>query len=331
MKKTEMAKKRVTMKDLAQATGLTVPTISKILNGKDNFCSVAKKEEVLQLARQYDYKPNIGYRIMTGMETNIAAIIFSQNRKTFEEHCLHLFVALNRGLEQRGYATYSAVMTFDAEVNLSKIRELETRGCRSFVFIGSPVGERRIEKYLNDAGHQHIAFDYHESGRQFWPDEEGTIREYVKILEEAGRRNFRLLCSRIFFEDRLLPLLSPGERELFEKAAFFVESNSPTQFADGQKAAVEILRQTPDLQGLCCYTDTHALGAAYYLEKNGVKVGGDVWIFGLFNLPSVQYSFLPINSADFELDRVAEMMLNQLQSANPFKIIVKPKIIRRSI
>ncbi len=119
--------KRITLKDFAYETGISISAISRILNGKETYCSPQKRQEVLDLAEKWNYKLNIGYRIMTGMSTNITAIIFSQERGTYSECNLRLLVELIKCLEKKGYAVYSTVMTEDKDLNYEKFLELNAK------------------------------------------------------------------------------------------------------------------------------------------------------------------------------------------------------------
>ena len=128
--------RRRTLKDFSRECGISVSAVSRILNGKSTYCSEETREKVLSLAEAWNYKPNIGYRIITGMPTNITAIIFSQNRTTYLETNLRIFIELLNTLSAQEYAVYSTVMTKNSEDNYQKYLELERKGCRSFVFIG---------------------------------------------------------------------------------------------------------------------------------------------------------------------------------------------------
>ena len=49
---------RTTIKDIAAATGLSVTTVSLVLNHKPSGISSATRERVLKAAKEMDYRPN---------------------------------------------------------------------------------------------------------------------------------------------------------------------------------------------------------------------------------------------------------------------------------
>ena len=116
--------KRVTLKDISRAVNLSVPTVSKVLNGKETFCSEAKVREVQETALRLGYCRNMGYNIMTGGETNIVAIIFSQKYITHNPHINLLYMHLCTKLKERNFASYCSVL----DINMSEIViEIERR------------------------------------------------------------------------------------------------------------------------------------------------------------------------------------------------------------
>ena len=79
-------RKKVTLKEIAAAVNLAVPTVSQILNGKKNFCSAEQCEKVRETAKKMGYIANIGYRIMTGMETRTVGIMVACEEQMQEHH-----------------------------------------------------------------------------------------------------------------------------------------------------------------------------------------------------------------------------------------------------
>ena len=57
----------VTLKDIAAATGLSIPTVSQILNHRSgNYCSEAKCKQVLKVARELGYRQRFADKIQRG-------------------------------------------------------------------------------------------------------------------------------------------------------------------------------------------------------------------------------------------------------------------------
>ncbi len=327
---------KITLKDFAKATGVSTSAVSRVLNNKETYCSQQKQQEILDLAREWNYKPNIGYRIMTGMATDITAIIFSQKRITYIEHNLRLLLELISKLEERGYATYSAVMTPDKEKNYEKLLELERKGCRSFIFIGQPVGDDELQSYLQRHSYCHVSIStgYLIGDKQFSYSEEHAILEYLQIFREKGIGNFRLLMPESYFERRLKSLLETSLCEHLEKklvdipSSEFSDSDGFDDRYDNAYAAVQrAYRSDPELRGVICITDYHALGAAHFLHDAGHKVGEEVLVCGMYNTVAARFSLLPIISSYFDMSETASQILDHLFTRKSIQFTIKPKIV----
>ncbi len=329
---------RITMKDLARMAEVSVPTVSQVLNNKENFCSSKKREEILELARQHNYQPNIGYRIMTGMKTNIAAIIFSQERVSRDEHIMNLSISLTCGLEKQGYAVYSAIMTPDIDANMAKIRELESRGCHSFLLIGQPVGFREISGYILKSDHNYIGMGFSSLPNSVQLDEGAAIAGYIRYFQANNILNFKLVAPESFIKHRLRQ--SPGNEDLLrlrQKFSYIEKDEFPPhdplgqRFQVGYQCAEAEYSVNPEIQGMIFISDYHALGAASFFSSRGLKPGKNIRICGMYNTTVRRFSAYPIISSDFDIPRLAELMLENLTEKEPPKIRVTPRIVMDKI
>lgn len=50
----------MTIKEIAQLAGVSVSTVSKVMNNKDSSISAETRERVLQTAKQFNYVPYAG-------------------------------------------------------------------------------------------------------------------------------------------------------------------------------------------------------------------------------------------------------------------------------
>ncbi|EUJ37241.1 LacI family transcriptional regulator, partial [Listeria weihenstephanensis FSL R9-0317] len=83
-----------TIRDIAEKTGVSITTISQILNGKGSRFSEATRNKVFQTAKDLAYKPNFFAKNMVTNRTNTIGMIvpevtdpfFSQMVKGAEDY-----------------------------------------------------------------------------------------------------------------------------------------------------------------------------------------------------------------------------------------------------
>ena len=67
--------KKVTMKDIAREAGVSITTVSKILNNVDMHISEATKERVMELVKAYNYVPNQIAKGLRSKNSNTIGIV----------------------------------------------------------------------------------------------------------------------------------------------------------------------------------------------------------------------------------------------------------------
>ena len=66
----------VSLKDIAEKAGVSMMTVSNVINGKHNRVSAKTIEKVNQIIREYDYVPNLSARSLTN-KTSIFEFVYA--------------------------------------------------------------------------------------------------------------------------------------------------------------------------------------------------------------------------------------------------------------
>lgn len=112
---------RVSLKEIAATVGLSVASVSEILNNRpNNYSSEATKERVRRVAKEMGYQVSFGYKLLRRQKTRTVAIMNSRAQMNDEEHIMALTLRLTTGFDRLGYAAYYNAFSDDAEANLKK-------------------------------------------------------------------------------------------------------------------------------------------------------------------------------------------------------------------
>jgi len=80
----EMARKRVTLSDVAKDLGLSVNAVSGVLNGRDNVrVGEATRKAILASARKLGYRRNVGASVLAGGKTRSIGLLVADLRNAF--------------------------------------------------------------------------------------------------------------------------------------------------------------------------------------------------------------------------------------------------------
>jgi LacI family transcriptional regulator len=131
-------KKRVTLKFLAERLGLSVTTISRVLNGKGSHYRISKKTEtlVMQEAKKLNFYPN---QLARGLRTNktlaIGLIIPDISNPFFA----HIARSIEVETRKRGYAIFLCDSQESTDIEVESLKLLESRNVDGLII--SPVGQ----------------------------------------------------------------------------------------------------------------------------------------------------------------------------------------------
>ena len=68
--------KKVTIKDIAREAGVSIATVSNVMNNKSNKVSEKKKREIRELMDKYNYAPNLNARSLVAQESKMIGILY---------------------------------------------------------------------------------------------------------------------------------------------------------------------------------------------------------------------------------------------------------------
>lgn len=97
-------KKKVTLRDIAEEAGVSVATVSYILNNRDDQCiSEATRKKVLQIVNLYGYKINFHAKSISSGKTNIVGLYLGHGSFALKraDHFL-LIRRLTKALKEKG-------------------------------------------------------------------------------------------------------------------------------------------------------------------------------------------------------------------------------------
>lgn len=256
--------KRCTLKDVAQATGLTVNSVSRALHDKDDISKETKKR-VAEVAKQLGYVPNHAAAALKRGRGNTVAIVFDNLFNPYYNIMTHY---LGQALARAGYDFLTIVEPHEmlGAGLYDKLLSRNVDGVISFLEPGEEFAQKRaagalpmavIGRHCDAEGIDYIYTD----------DVKGGYLASEYLYNKGSRR-------LAFITDSLNISCA---RERHEGFLTFVREKKLVgyeMYADGStysEAVTKLLDAHPDCDGLFCYNDYIALEALYHLRKRGME------------------------------------------------------------
>lgn len=97
-------KENVSLKDIARLCNVSVSTVSKALNDRNDI-STEKKEEIQRVARELNYVPNYMASTLKSKRTRNIGVLLSEKTGTglMHEHFARILNSFKETVEDRGY------------------------------------------------------------------------------------------------------------------------------------------------------------------------------------------------------------------------------------
>ena len=123
---------RVTIKDVAEKAGLSVSTVSLVLNNKPHRISEETRQRVLEVARQMNYRPN---RLAVGLiknRTNTIGLLIPDITNMF---FAEIAKGAEMGCQEQGYSMILCNTNDNPQKDIDYVNVLLERGVDGIIFV----------------------------------------------------------------------------------------------------------------------------------------------------------------------------------------------------
>lgn len=304
----------VTIKDVAKRAGVSVATVSRVLN-KSGPVSPEAAERIHEAANALHYVPHGGARSLITSKTSTIGVLlpdlyggfFSEMIRgidqTAQHHGYHLLLsgshnrkaemeAAMRAMRGRTDGVIAMSPHFDAATlveNLPPSLPVILLSCEArdedyqVIAIDNAGGAEAMVRHLVKLGHRRIAMVMGEKGHF---DTAERLQGYRHALVEAG--------------------ITPDER--YEAQGDFSE-------ASGHRAVQELLALPDRPTAIFCANDSMAIGGLAAVHDAGLRVPEDMTVVGFDDIPLAHYMSPPLSSVHVPVFEMGEHAVTRLIAA----------------
>lgn len=329
--------KRITMSDVARESGVSLMTVSRVLNNKGDV-GPETRQRVQAVIRQLGYRPSSVARSLVTSRTRTIGLVVPDNANPF-------FSELARGVEHTAYANGYSVFLCNTEENAERekavLQTLEDKRVDGVILCSSRLGQPELRAAIAGfAGAVLINRELDGDGVDtMLVDDELGGRLATAHLLERGRRRIGFLTG---------PEMSwSGTQRVKGYDAAFAEANithsaswllpcAPT-VEGGRAGAHELLQRHPGLTALLCYNDLVAVGAIQGCTDLRLSVPASVCVVGfddiaLAALVTPPLTTLRVSRYDLGCEAMNSLLARFDPSASntPRRVVVHPELVIRA-
>lgn len=327
--------RRVTMTDVAQEAGVSVMTVSRVVNNKADV-SPATRQRVLAVIERLGYRPSGIARGLATKHTATLGVVVPDIANPF-------FASVVRGAENQAYAAgYSVFLCNtdeDPERELAVLQSLEEKRVDGLMLCASRLPEAQLQAIVEHFPAVVLLFRRLQGDciKTVLIDDELGAQAATQHLLNAGHRNIGFLAGP--------PLSYSGQgrvrgyRLTMDAAGLEVDSrwirHSAPKVEDGRLCAHELLSVAPELTAILCFNDLIAVGALQACAEMGKRIPDDLAIIGFDDIHLAALVTPPLTTCripQYDLgSKAMHVLLNQVDECEDEddEIIIRPELIVR--
>lgn len=304
----------VTLKHVAEKTGLSITTVSRALNGYDDV-AIETRAMVHSAANQLGYAPNLNARRLKTQRADAIGLILPTEHLSFSDP---FFSDLLAGIVE-ATAQHSLelnVNTTSAEnVNALYLNYIRSRRVDGFIIVRVQRKDPRIE-LLQQHNIPFVAFGRTEQADHPYVDEDGAagIEAIIDHLVEMGHRRIACITEpshlaksyqrQTGYTNALKAHNIPIDPHLIIEGQFRQRS--------GRAAANQLLDMPNRPTAIVAVNDLIAIGAMGAAVDRGLTVGQDISITGFDNIMLAEYTNPPLTTVHQPAHRMGNLLCQTL-------------------
>lgn len=286
-------KTRTTIKDIASECGVSLSTVSLVLNNNPRI-SEATRNKVLEAIERHQYQPNAFASSLASRSSHVISLVVP--------HLNHVFADVYFGEIVSGIYEHATDLGYKVLLDVANhrfvnsrefIRIMKSRRVDGVLFVGSSM----YDDYLFELEKTDFPFVLI---NHFFPDRDinyimadyaASAKLAAQHLHALGHRRIGILAgttthTAITFRQQFIRScedLGIAPDHLVWADGWFTEQG-------GYEGAEWMLKNHPGITAVMAGNDKMALGAMRYLARRGMSVPKDMSVIGMDDIPPAQFS-----------------------------------------
>jgi DNA-binding LacI/PurR family transcriptional regulator len=288
-------KRRYTIKDIAEQSGVSLSTVSLVLNDNPRI-SESTRRRVHETMERVGYQPNRMARALAWRHTRTLCVLMPQLKHGFADV---YFGEIVSGIYDKacklGYKILLEVARTEFVESKEYLQLFDQKFVDGILFIGANTRHRFIENFVDGSRPMLMVNNYSKEFNLNY-----VVSNYRYGAWQAAQHLVRLGHKRIGFISGGMHEIQTSQ-DIFESfQEVLTERNiplDPSLVVDGwlteeggMKATELLLRHDPQLTALFALNDKMALGAIKKLNELGLRVPHDIAVVGFDDIPQASFA-----------------------------------------
>lgn len=321
-----------TIKDIAQAAGVSPATVSRVLN-YDPAMSVSDRtrKKIFDIAEQLNYKKSRKTKLNRAQAYRIGLIEWYTEQEELDDL---YYYSIRLGIEKKVQELGYEILRVFQNDSLEQLKDID-----GLIAIGkfSPVQIQQLEQYSNhlvfvdsdtlNAGHSCVTVDF-----------ENAVRKVIEHFINVGFEQIGMIAGQERTSDQASlisdPRLASFQQYLSDKGIFqpdFVKVGSFSS-ESGYQMMTELINEHKDKLPSAFFisSDALAIGALRALQEHGIQVPQDVSIISFNDTSIAKYIYPSLSTVTVFTEEMGKQALHILDQSLASEDDVIPYMVKLS-
>lgn len=269
-----------TMIEIAKVAGVSIATVSRVLNNVDHPISEKTRQRILKLAKELNYQPNLVARSLRLDSSSTIGIIVESMLSPFVPPIIS---GIQDQLKNTGYMSFIINTNEDPNLEIESIHALNNRQIDGIIFVATWDRSPALIESLTEKPYVfvHRHFETY-SENSVLVDERWGGRLAVSHLANLGHRKIAYITGLEDWDASILRLEGYrdelGNRQLPYDPDLVVPGDWSVEA--GVRAVNQFIQLGKLPGAIFAGNDLMALGAIYALQDRGMRVPQDISVVG---------------------------------------------------
>ncbi|CAM8156305.1 HTH-type transcriptional regulator GalS [Morganella morganii] len=314
----------VTIRDVAKRAGVSVATVSRVLNNTAATRSETR-DLVMKAVTELDYRPNANAQALASQSSDILGVVVMDVADPFfgalvkavdtvaQQHSKH--VLIGNGYHQAEQERHAIEVLIRQRCNALVVHSKALSDAELSDFLRQVPGMTVINRVIPGFEHRCVGLDNLSGGEMA-----------TRLLISQGHQRIGYLGSTHEIEDNTLRY--QGYTRAMKAAglttgAAWYAAGSPD--SDGGEAAmIELLSRNQALSAVFAYNDAMAAGAMSVLNENGIRVPQQFSLIGFDDIPAARFTTPKLTTVRYPVVSMA-MLATELALAGAAGTLPPPE------
>ena len=267
--------KRANLRDVAKAAGVSVATVSRVLNSPDSVAPETRSK-VQDIISELRFMPSAAARaINSGRTRFVGALVPTLDNAIFAS----FLSALENKLNDYGLALIVSTTGEDPKLEVEKARSLINIGAEALILSGV-AHDPDLFQLTNQSRFPTLATSFFDESAPLPTigyDNHDASKLGIEYLKDAGHRHIAIAHGPVKTNDRTRARIE-GVRSVPGMTCDLHEAE--ISFEGAQAIAQDILQQGKRPTAVACMSDVLATGLLQQFQRAGLRVPHDISILG---------------------------------------------------